>query len=76
MKALKETLKDKNVNDLTTAVILGTSIFSFANYFGTSLSRAFFEPGYSWSWDRFFTQIIILIFGIAAGVGVHYKLKR
>ena len=75
MEMLMNVFKDKTVNSLTTAVVLGTGFFSFALYLGNQISSFFFEEGYSWEWDAFFTQLIVLAVAFLTGAWIHSQSK-
>lgn len=75
MEMLMNVFKDKTVNSLTTAVVVGSGFFAFALYLGNQISGLIFEEGYSWEWDAFFSQVIILVVAFLTGAWIHSQSK-
>lgn len=75
MNAFQRMLGDKTVNGLATAVVVGMGTYSFVSYLGTTLSRMIFETGYSWDWDKFFSELLVYALVVLAGFWLYRQAK-
>lgn len=82
MKLVKKLLKDKAVNSVAVAVILGFSITGFLGSIGYSIvplfqnGDGFGGPSVSYNWQIIGTQLAALVLGILAALALYWYANK
>lgn len=71
----KAMLENRDVNNLTTAIIFGFATFNFFNTVGTMLIGDWFGAGSRWAWSSFWTALVVYGLLMIVAMWVHSMAK-